>query len=98
MNLPTDQTTIVMMIKKLFLLTFFLTATCAVFSQNTFFKHFSTVESECVYDVIESTEGNYIVAGEKGIKNDSMHAFLVAVDREGFLTDEKVFNNGFTRS
>jgi len=61
------------------------------FSQNTFFKWFETSSHEAAYDAVQTSKGEYLIVGEKGIDFYSMHSFILKIGIEGSILDEKEF-------
>jgi len=58
-------------------------------SQNTFFKWFDTPDHEVIYDAAQTSEGEYLLVGEKGVDTYPLHSFILKIGTDGSILDEK---------
>jgi len=56
-----------------------------IFSQNTFFRYFSTMDNACAYKACETLSGAFILAGQNGYSMANTKGFLMKISPEGEL-------------
>jgi len=80
---------------KYFYLLIMLTFAGHLFSQNTFFKVYSTYQEDCSYEATQTNDGNYIVVGERASDYyvEDNKGLIMLIDENGQLIKEFTIEN-----
>jgi hypothetical protein len=62
-------------------------------AQNDFFKWFDTPDHEVAYDAVQTSQGEYLIVGEKGTNTYPLHSFILKISMDGYIVDEKEISN-----
>jgi hypothetical protein len=62
-------------------------------AQNVFFKWFDTPDHEVAYDAVQTAQGEFIIAGEKGIDANQLNSYILKISADGYILDEKEMPN-----
>jgi len=68
------------------------------YPQNAFFKWFDTPDHEVAYDAVQTDQGEYLIVGEKGIDVYQLHSFILKINVDGYIVDEKEIPNPYGNS